>query len=254
MAEQDMSQRVIFITGGNSGIGLETALLFADQGANIVIFSRRERLNTIAKNQILAKDVKCLAFSGDVTKEREVELALEKTMEIFGRLDFAFNNAGIEQTPKPLFQQTEEEYDEIMDVNLKGVWACMKHEIPLMMQSGGGVIVNNSSVTGIVGSDRVAAFVAAKHAVVGITRAAALEYAHLNIRVNAICPAGVETPMLERIIGDDPLTRDAVDDYHALQRCATAKEIADSVLWLCSNRASFVTGHALVIDGGASIR
>lgn len=254
MADEEMRERVIFITGGNSGIGLATALLFAEQGANVVIFSRRSKENTIARNQVLAKDVKCLAFAGDVSVEREVELALQKTFEEFGRLDYAFNNAGTEQVPKPLFQQTEEDYDAVMDVNLKGVWACMKHEIPLMMQSGGGVIVNNSSVTGIIGSDRVATFVAAKHGVVGITRAAALEYAHLNIRVNAVCPAGVQTPMLERIIGDDPLTRDAVDDYHALHRCATSEEIADSVLWLCSNRASFVTGHALVIDGGASIR
>ncbi len=254
MSEEEMRHRVVFITGGNSGIGLETALLFAEQGTNVAIFSRRERENTIARTLIEAKEVNCLTICGDVSIEREVELGLEKVYEKFGRLDYAFNNAGVEQKPKPLFEQTEKEYNHIMDVNVKGVWACMKYELPLMMQNGGGMIVNNSSVTGIIGSDRVATFVAAKHAVVGLTRATALEYAHVNIRVNAICPAGVNTPMLDRIIGDDPLTRDAIDDYHPLHRCATPREIAESVLWLCSNRSSFVTGHALVIDGGASIR
>ena len=254
MAEEEMKDRVVFITGGNSGIGLETALLFAEQGTHVVIFSRRERENTIARTMVEAKDVSCLTICGDVSIEREVELGLEKVYEKFGRLDYAFNNAGVEQKPKLLYEQTEKEFDYIMDVNLKGVWACMKHEIPIMMENGGGMIVNNSSVTGIVGSDRLAAFVAAKHAVVGLTKAAALEYAYANIRVNAVCPAGVDTPMLDRIIGEDPLTRDAVNDYHPLHRCANPREIAESVLWLCSNRASFVTGHALVIDGGASIR
>ncbi len=254
MAEQEMKNRVIFITGGNSGIGLETALRFAEEGAHIAIFSRREKQNMIARNQIIPYGVECLTFSGNVTREGEVKLAIQKTVDKLGRLDYAFNNAGLEQFPNPIFQQSEKEFQTIMDVNLKGVWLCMKHELPYIVQSGGGVIVNNASVTGIVATDMVAAFVAAKHGVVGLSKAAALEYIAANVRVNAICPAGVETPMLDRLLVKNPAARTDIDAYHPIGRCATAREIAEAVYWLCSPKSSFVTGHALVIDGGASIR
>lgn len=251
---QPMKDRVVFITGGNSGIGYETGLLFAAQGANVVVFSRRKKENIIAKSRFESFGVKCLAVQGDVTQEESVKNGLEETLKTFGRLDYAFNNAGIEQKPTYLFQQEQEDFQKIIDVNLKGVWLCMKYEIPLIAQSGGGAIVNHSSVSGIVASNMIAALAAAKHGVIGLTKAAALEYAEAKIRVNAICPAGVDTPMLSRITGNNPAARKEVDAYHPLGRSATAREIAEAVLWLCSPKSSFVTGHAMIIDGGASIR
>lgn len=253
MTEQALKDHVIFITGGNSGIGLDTALLFASKGANVVIFSRRQKENMIARNQIKALGVECLAFSGDVTREKEVKFALEKTIEKFGRLDYAFNNAAIEQMPNYLIEQSTEEFDRIMAINVKGVWLCMKHQLPYMVQSGGGAIVNHSSISGIVATEMVSALVASKHAVVGLTKSAALEYARFNVRINAICSAAVESPMLDRLIGNNPETRKQLDNYHALGRCAKPREISEAVYWLCSNNASFITGHPLIIDGGASI-
>lgn len=254
MADPEIQDRVVFITGGNSGIGLETALLFAKNGAKVAIFSRRQKENTIALNQIKALGVDCLAFSGDVSREADVSFALEKTVDTFGRLDYAFNNAAIEQNPRYMIEQPEKEYQRIMDVNLKGVWLCMKHQLPYIIESGGGSIVNHSSISGIVATELVGAFVASKHGVIGLTKSAALEYAQYNVRVNAICPAAVETPMLDRLLKKNPAIRPQIDEFHALGRCATADEIAEAVYWLCSNKASFITGHALVLDGGATIR
>lgn len=254
MSEQEMKDRVIFITGGNSGIGLETARLFAERGAHISIFSRREKENTIAHNQITPFGVECLVFNGNVTKENDIKRAIVQTYEKFGRLDYAFNNAGAEQQPSYLLQQSEKEFQEIIDVNLKSVWLCMKHEIPYIVQSGGGAIVNNASITGVIASEMIGAFVAAKHGVVGLTKSAALEYAAHNVRVNAVCPAGVETPMLDRLLMANPAVRKEMDAFHALGRCANAREIAEAAYWLCSNKSSFITGHSLIVDGGASIR
>lgn len=254
MAKKEMEGRVVFITGGNSGIGLSTALLFARRGAHVVIFSRRQKYNVIARNQITPMGVECLTFQGDVTRESEIQLAIEKTHEKFGRLDFAFNNAGQEQFPSYLIQQTERDFQKIIDVNLKSVWLCMKHELPYIINSGGGAIVNNASITGVVAAEMIGAFVAAKHGVVGLTKSAALEYAHLNVRVNAVCPAAIETPMLDRLLINNPASRPDIDNFHPLGRCGQPNEVAEAVYWLCSRKSSFVTGHAMMLDGGASIR
>ena len=174
---------------------------------------------------------------------------IEQTLATFGRLDFAFNNAGIEQVLTPLPDQTEEAYDQIMDINVKGVWLSLKHEIPAMLKTGGGAIVNNSSVAGLTGFARASVYVASKHAVTGLTRSVALEYAKQNVRVNAVAPAAIDTRMF-RDFATSPEVRQMLESAHPMGRIGQPEEIASTVLWLCSDSASFVTGQTFPIDGG----
>ncbi|MDB6170979.1 MAG: dehydrogenase, short-chain alcohol dehydrogenase like protein [Chthoniobacteraceae bacterium] len=247
--------KVAFITGGANGIGRATAIAFARLGARVVVADVFEDGNHETVRLIEAEGGQALAVRCDVTRAEEVKVALEKTVEVFGRLDFAFNNAGIEpKKPAPTADYDEEEWDRIFDINLRGVFVCMKHEIPLILKQGGGAIVNTSSGAGVIGIKGSPAYTAAKHGVIGLTKAAALDYAAQNIRINAVCPGYIETPMMERFTGGTPEGRAKVIAEEPVGRMGKPEEIAAAVLWLCSDGAAFMIGHAMVVDGGQTIQ
>jgi NAD(P)-dependent dehydrogenase (short-subunit alcohol dehydrogenase family) len=245
--------KVAFVTGAGSGIGRATALAFAREGASVAVADVSERDNQKTERMIMDLGGHALAITCDVSQNDEVWRAVDETAKTFGHLDFAFNNAGIEYTIKPAAEVTEEEWGRIIDIDLRGVFLCMKHEIPLMLKQGGGAIVNASSGAGIKGFKGGAAYVAAKHGVVGLTKAAALDYAQANIRINAVCPGIIDTPMMQRFSGSTPEGRQAVIAQEPVGRMGTPEEIAAAVVWLCSDAASFVVGSAMVVDGGQTV-
>ncbi len=202
---------------------------------------------------MLAVRLSAIAVRCDVTRAEDVKAALDKTIEVFGHLDVAFNNAGSEQAITATADLTEEEWDRIVSINLRSVFLCMKYEIPLMLKQGGGAIVNTSSGAGVKGFKGQAAYVAAKHGVVGLTKAAALDYASHNIRINAVCPGIIDTPMMDRFSGGTKEGRQRVISQEPIGRMGQPEEIANAVVWLCSEAASFAIGHALVIDGGQTV-
>jgi NAD(P)-dependent dehydrogenase (short-subunit alcohol dehydrogenase family) len=239
--------KVAIVTGGSSGIGRATAIAFAREGAKVVVASRRE-----AEGQETLQRVKEAGSDGyfvktDVAKQADVSAMVEKTMQVYGRLDYAFNNAGVEQIPTPLLEQTEEDFDRIINITVKGVWLCMQHQIRQMLKNGGGAIVNMSSIAGLIGAATLPIYVASKHAVVGLTKSVALEYAKSGIRVNAVCPGVVQTPLVERF---DKQVQEQMIQLHPIGRAGKPEEIAEAVVWLCSDKASFVTGGAIALDGG----
>jgi len=246
----DLQGKVGLVTGGTSGIGRETAVLFAKAGAKVVVAGRREAEGKETIDLVRAGGGDGVFVKADVSKAAEVQELVQKTVQKFGRLDVAFNNAGIEGTWVPITEQSEEDWDRTIDINLKGVWLCLKYEIQQMLkQGGGGTIVNMSSVAGLMGSAGAAPYCASKHGVIGLTKSAALENARRGIRVNAVCPAVIETPMGERIFGAPEVRKRAIS-LHPIGRFGTPMEIAEAVLWMCSDRASFMTGQFLVLDGG----
>jgi NAD(P)-dependent dehydrogenase (short-subunit alcohol dehydrogenase family) len=246
----DLLDKVALVTGGTSGIGRDTAVLFAQAGAKVVVAGRRELEGKETVDLIRAAGGEGLFVKADVAKTADVQAMVQKTVEKFGRLDVAFNNAGIEGIWVPIVEQSEEDFDRVIDINVKGVWLCLKYELQQMLKQGtGGAIVNMSSVAGLMGAAAAATYVASKHAVIGLTRSAALETALKGIRVNAVCPAVIETAMAERAFGD-PAANKAVLAHHPIGRFGKPLEIAEAVLWMCSSKASFMTGHYLVLDGG----
>ena len=247
-----MNDTTILITGGNAGIGLATALLFARQGASVAILSRRADQNRAAREQIESAGGRCIDFAGDVTDEAFLRTAVAKTADNFGGLHYAFNNAGVEQVPTPLPQQTIADYRRIIDVNVMGVWLAMREEIPVIERSGGGCVVNTASVAGLTGMAGVPLYVAAKHAVLGLTKSVALEYAKRGVRINAVCPGAVHTDLYDRFTGKNPEMERAIEGMHPMGRSGNAEEVAVSVLYLCRD-ATWTTGQGLVMDGGFTV-
>jgi NAD(P)-dependent dehydrogenase (short-subunit alcohol dehydrogenase family) len=246
----ELQGKVALVTGGTSGIGRDTAVLFAKAGARVVIAGRRESEGKETIELVRAAGGQGLFVKADVSKAAEVEALVQRTVEKFGRLDVAFNNAGIEGHWLPITEQSEEDWDRTIDINLKGVWLCLKYEIRQMLkQGGGGSSVNMASAAGLIGLAGAATYCASKHGVMGLTKSAALETARSGIRVNVVCPAVIETPMADRAYAD-PGIHKFVLGLHPIGRFGRAEEISAAVLWMCSDLASFMTGQSLVLDGG----
>jgi NAD(P)-dependent dehydrogenase (short-subunit alcohol dehydrogenase family) len=243
-------RRVAFVTGGASGIGRATAMAFAGAGHLVAIADIDETAGTQVAEDIRATGSSAIFVKCDVSDEAQVEAAIARTVERFSRLDAAFNCAGLDGRHAPTAEYPADDWHRTLAVNLTGVWYCMVHEIRQMLKQGGGSIVNCASAAGLRGIASVPAYTASKHGVVGLTKTAALDYAAKGIRVNAVCPGGILTPMLEQAMGDSEEVRQAAARFHPVGRLGQPQDIASAVLWLCSDGASFATGQAIAIDGG----
>lgn len=246
--------KIVLITGGAQGMGFDTAKAFANQGARIVIADYNEKQAQLAAESINNLGQTAIYIPCDVSKENDVKQMMDQIIKVFGRLDAAFNNAGIQSPSTNIADLTSDEYDRILDINLKGVWLCMKYELLQMRQQGNGAIVNCSSLGGLVGGAGRAAYHAAKHGVLGLTKSAALEYATQNIRINAVCPGTIDTPMVEKMFETGDLSREDLARVQPIGRLGKGSEIADTVLWLCSPSSSFVIGQSISVDGGYTIQ
>ena len=243
-----MKGKTAIVTGGAFGIGKATALAFAREGVRVVVADVVEDTATV--DEIHKMGGEALFVKCDVAVASDVEALVQKTVETFGSLDYAFNNAGIEGEAAPTHLCSEENWDRTLAVNLKGIWLCMKYQIDYMYQHGGGAIVNCASIAGLVGFPGLPAYTASKHAVIGLTKTAALENAQARIRINAVCPGVIKTPMIDRFTGQEKEAEQAFADSEPMGRLGQPEEVASAVLWLCSEGASFVTGDALAVDGG----
>jgi NAD(P)-dependent dehydrogenase (short-subunit alcohol dehydrogenase family) len=246
----DFKGHVALVTGAASGMGLATARAFAHAGAAVTLADVSEAALQQAVDEITSAGGKAMSVVCDVSDEAQVAAMVERTVATFGRLDAAFNNAGIQIPSSEIADQSAEDYDRINAINLRGVWACMKHELVQMRTQGSGAIVNCSSIGGLVGRALIAAYHGTKHGVIGLTRSAALEYAARGIRVNAVCPGTIDTPMVSTMLDRGMLAMDDLLRDLPMKRLGRGEEIADAVLWLCSPGSTFVTGQALAVDGG----
>ena len=245
--------KVAFVTGAGNGIGRATAIAFARAGAAVaaVDLTIQHSRDTVASIERLGE--RAIGVACDVTRNDDIVAALQRTVDTFGRLDIAFNNAGIALPTGAVADITDDEWDRTINTNLRGVFLCIKHQIPLMLATGGGAIVNTSSGAGIRGFPNGAAYGASKFGVIGLTKCAALDYAASGIRINAVCPGVIDTEMLARLVNNDPDRRAAFESQEPVGRLGTVDEIADAVLWLCSDNNTFTIGHALIVDGGQTV-
>jgi len=251
---ESFNGKVALVTGAGSGMGLATAKAFAEAGASVVLADSHEEAVRAAAEQLIADGRKALALRCDVTDDVQVSSMIERTVSTFGRLDAAFNNAGVMQRRVETADISGDEWDRVMAINLRGVWSCMKYELRQMLRLGGGAIVNCSSIAGVIGVAGGAAYHAAKHGVIGLTKTAALEYAARGIRINAVCPGTIKTPMVQSMTSGDPKVLAEMVKEEPIGRLGEPEEIAAAVLWLCSPGASYVVGHALLVDGGYTAR
>lgn len=242
--------KVALVTGGSSGIGRAAAIVFAREGAKVIIGDVEQKGGDKTVKLIIEDGGEAVFIKTDVSKADQVQALIAKITKAYGRLDFAFNNAGVEQVLSTLPECTEEEWNRVISINLKGIWLCMKYEIPVMLNQGTGAIVNTSSVGGLTGGVLNSVYSAAKHGVIGLTKSAALEYSAAGIRVNAVCPGMTRTPFVDALTGGNKEIESTIVGMHPIGRMAEPSEIAEAVVWLCSDDASFVTGHALSVDGG----
>ena len=243
--------KVALVTGGSSGIGRATAIKFGERGAKVVVAARREKEGNETVDMIKRAGGEGTFVQTDVRVTSQVENMVNQTVKKYGRLDIAFNNAGVGGIMARLIRTTEEVFDEVVDTNFKGVWLSMKYEIPVMLKQGGGIIINNSSIAGVSTAERLSVYSGSKHAVVGLSNAAAHEYGGDNIRIVAICPGWIKTRMTEELRASK--YADAFRDSIPLKRWGEPEEVADMVIWLASDSASFVTGGAFTISGGMNV-
>ena len=245
-----LENKVGLVTGAGSGIGRASALAFAREGAKVIVADAQTNSGEETVTMIKSAGGEASFVRTDVSKAGDVQAMVNKTVEAYGHLDCAYNNAGVVVSPRLTAETSEEDWDHVINVNLKGVWLCMKYEIPQMIKNGSGAIVNASSMVGLIGLPKRSAYAASKHGVVGLTKVAALEYANAGIRVNAICPAVVRTPLVEGIIASDPDAESQLMSMIPMERLGSLEEMAEVVVWLCSDASSFITGHAMAVDGG----
>ena len=255
MSSNRFQDKVALITGGNSGIGRAASIAFAKEGARVVIAARRENLGHEVVDIIQKDGGEAVFIRTDVTKPEEIEALFKATVDKYGRLDCAVNNAGVSSSAmRRIINTTMEDWDWTMNTNLRGVWLCMKHEIRQMLSQGGGAIVNTASIAGLSTEVGMSIYCASKHGVMGLTKTAALEYAHKNIRVNAVCPGFIHTPMLEEPWQTNPAIKDFTLSQVPMKRFGKPEEIAGAILWLCSDEAAYMTGREMVIGGGQTLR
>jgi NAD(P)-dependent dehydrogenase (short-subunit alcohol dehydrogenase family) len=249
---ETMKDQVALVTGAASGMGLAAAKAFAEAGATVVLIDINEPAEQVA--EIVAAGHQAIAIRCDVANEESVKAAVEQVVATYGRLDAAFNNAGIQSPAVELADVTGEVYDSVLSINLRGVWNFMKYELQQMRKQGSGTIVNNSSLGGLVGVPGRAAYHASKHGIIGLTKSAALEYATRGIRINAVCPGIVATPMVEHMLANEAGAMEEMMKVVPMGRLGRSEEIADTVLWLCSSKSSFITGQAIAVDGGYTVQ
>jgi NAD(P)-dependent dehydrogenase (short-subunit alcohol dehydrogenase family) len=255
MSSQKLAGKVALVTGGGGGIGRATALAYAREGAKVAVVDIDERAARAVGEAVAAQGGETISLATDVSRSEQVAAMVEQVVARFGRLDIAFNNAGIDIEHEPLAKLSEADFDKLVAVNIKGVWLCMKYEIEQMLkQGGGGAIVNTSSIGGLIGAPRQPIYGATKHAVLGMTKSAGVEYGRKGIRVNAVCPGIIRTEMTERAIAREPRRQNYIEQAHPIGRMGEPEDIANAVVFLSSEDSAFMIGHAMAVDGGFTAR